>query len=191
MAVPVRRASRRTARSATLGTMQPTSKFGEMFQYSNPLAGAAGFVGGHVAYPDARARRRLRQRDADAGVRPARHEGDHLRLRARARAATTPMPHAPDVDGKPAHAVMEVNYSIIPLRPAGGGVEQRPRHARATSRWSWPRARCRTASATSAQDAAAGAPRAAGADRQGRDLRHGADGRHARTACRSSTTAAT
>ena len=36
---------------ATLGTMQPTSKFGEAFQYSNPLAAAAGFVGGHVAYP--------------------------------------------------------------------------------------------------------------------------------------------
>ena len=29
------------------------------------------------------------------------------------------MPHAPDIDGKPARAVMEVNYSIIPLRPAG------------------------------------------------------------------------
>ena len=37
---------------ATLGTMQPTSKFGEMFQYSNPLAGAAGFVGGHVLFPE-------------------------------------------------------------------------------------------------------------------------------------------
>ena len=36
---------------ATLATMQPTTKFGEMFQYSNPLAGAAGFIGGHVAYP--------------------------------------------------------------------------------------------------------------------------------------------
>jgi len=37
---------------ATLATMQPTSKFGEMFQYSNPLAGAAGLVAGHVAYPE-------------------------------------------------------------------------------------------------------------------------------------------
>ena len=36
---------------ATLGTMQPTSKFGELFQYSNPLAAAAGFIGGHVAFP--------------------------------------------------------------------------------------------------------------------------------------------
>ena len=35
----------------TLATMQPTSAFGEMFQYSNLLAAAAGFVGGHVAYP--------------------------------------------------------------------------------------------------------------------------------------------
>ena len=31
--------------------MQPTSKFGELFQYSNPLAAAAGFIGGHVAFP--------------------------------------------------------------------------------------------------------------------------------------------
>ena len=36
---------------ATLATIQPTSRFGEMFQYSNLLAGAAGFVGGHVSFP--------------------------------------------------------------------------------------------------------------------------------------------
>ena len=37
---------------AVLGTMQPTSKFGEMFQYSNALAAAAGYVAGHVAFPE-------------------------------------------------------------------------------------------------------------------------------------------
>jgi len=36
-----------------LGTMQPTSKFGELYQYSNIMAAAAGFVGGHVASPNA------------------------------------------------------------------------------------------------------------------------------------------
>ncbi|MCW5801801.1 MAG: serine hydrolase [Deltaproteobacteria bacterium] len=36
---------------ASLAMMQPTSKFGELFQYSNPMAAAAGFVGGHVAFP--------------------------------------------------------------------------------------------------------------------------------------------
>ena len=35
----------------TLASMQPTSAFGEMFQYSNLLAAAAGLVGGHVAFP--------------------------------------------------------------------------------------------------------------------------------------------
>ena len=35
-----------------LGTMQPTSKFGELFQYSNLMAAAAGYTGGHVLYPN-------------------------------------------------------------------------------------------------------------------------------------------
>ena len=37
---------------ATLATMQPTSRFGELYQYSNSMAAAAGFMGGHVLYPD-------------------------------------------------------------------------------------------------------------------------------------------
>ena len=102
---------------ALLGTMQPTSKFGELFQYSNLMAGAAGFVGGHVAYPGlelgAAYDEAMRTRvfgplgmaettfDFDRALR-----GDHA------------MPHAPDVDGKPARAVMEVNYAVIPVRPA-------------------------------------------------------------------------
>ena len=36
-----------------LGTMQPTSKFGEVFQYSNLMAAAAGYVGAHLADPKA------------------------------------------------------------------------------------------------------------------------------------------
>ena len=35
-----------------LGTMQPTSKFGELFQYSNLMAAAAGYTAAHVLYPD-------------------------------------------------------------------------------------------------------------------------------------------
>jgi hypothetical protein len=34
-----------------LGTTVPTSKFGELFQYSNLMAAAGGYVGGHAAYP--------------------------------------------------------------------------------------------------------------------------------------------
>jgi CubicO group peptidase (beta-lactamase class C family) len=35
----------------SLGTMVPTSKFGELFQYSNLMAAAGGYTGGHVAFP--------------------------------------------------------------------------------------------------------------------------------------------
>jgi CubicO group peptidase (beta-lactamase class C family) len=103
---------------ATLATMQPTTKFGEMFQYSNPMAAAAGFTGGHVLFPDL---------ELGAAYDKAMQAQvfDPLGMKsttfdyARALAGDHAMPHAPDVDGKTAHAVMELNYSIIPDRPAG------------------------------------------------------------------------
>src|SRR6266487_4128597 len=36
---------------ALLGAMQPTSRFGEVFQYSNLMASAAGYVGAHLYDP--------------------------------------------------------------------------------------------------------------------------------------------
>jgi len=36
---------------ALLGTMRPTSSFGEVFQYSNLMASAAGYVGAHLYDP--------------------------------------------------------------------------------------------------------------------------------------------
>ncbi len=105
---------------ATLATVQPTSKFGEMFQYSNLLAGAAGFTGGHVLYP---------QLEIGAAYDKAMQTQvfDPLGMKsttfdyARALSGNHAGAHAPDVDGKPARAVFDLNYSIIPLRPAGAG----------------------------------------------------------------------
>jgi CubicO group peptidase (beta-lactamase class C family) len=105
---------------ATLATVQPTSKFGEMFQYSNLLAGAAGFAGGHVLYP---------QLEIGAAYDKAMQTEvfDPLGMKSstfdykRAMSGNHSTAHAPDVDGKPALAVPELNYSIIPLRPAGAG----------------------------------------------------------------------
>jgi CubicO group peptidase (beta-lactamase class C family) len=103
---------------ATLGTMQPTSRFGELFQYSNPLAAAAGFIGGHVAFPDlelgAAYDRAMQTRVFDP-LGMASTTFDY----AAAQQGNFAEPHAPDVDGKTAHALMEANYSIIPVRPAG------------------------------------------------------------------------
>jgi CubicO group peptidase (beta-lactamase class C family) len=103
---------------ATLATVQPTSKFGEMFQYSNLLAGAAGFVAGHVLFPTL---------ELGAAYDEAMQTEvfDPLGMNAttfdykRALAGNHASAHAPDIDGNASRAVFEIDYSIIPLRPAG------------------------------------------------------------------------
>jgi CubicO group peptidase (beta-lactamase class C family) len=104
---------------STLGGMQPTSKFGELFQYSNPLAAAGGFVGGHAAYPNLK-------------LGPAYDEAMRTRVfQPLGMTATTfdfkkalgpnyAKAHSPDIDGKAAYAAFDIDYSIIPVRPAGG-----------------------------------------------------------------------
>jgi CubicO group peptidase (beta-lactamase class C family) len=102
----------------TLATMQPTSKFGELFQYSNPMAAAAGFAGGHVLYPD---------KELGAAYDAAMQAlvFDPLGMAsttfdyAKAQRGDHAAPHGTDVDGKTVPASMDLNYTIIPARPAG------------------------------------------------------------------------
>lgn len=102
----------------TLGGMQPTTKFGELFQYSNLMAAAAGYVGGNALYPDkelgAAYDEAMRTRIFEPlGMKSATFDiarverGNHAR------------PHGFDVDGKVAVASMDLNHSIAPARPAG------------------------------------------------------------------------
>ncbi len=104
----------------TLGTMQPTTKFGELFQYSNPLAGAAGFVGGHIVSPSLPLGAAYDRAMSDLVFTPLGMTSTTFDY-AKALAGNHATSHSQTVDGKPALAVMELNYSIIPLRPAGGG----------------------------------------------------------------------
>ena len=103
----------------TLGTMQPTSKFGELFQYSNPLAAAAGFIGGHVAYPKLELGAAYDKAMQTMVFDPLGMSSTTLDF-AKAQRGNAAVPHAPDIDGKPALAVGTVNRSVIALRPAGG-----------------------------------------------------------------------
>ena len=103
---------------ALLGTMHPTSKFGEVFQYSNLMAAAAGYIGGHIVYPD---------RPLGAAYDAAMQQMifDPLGMKsttfdyAKALAGNHATPHGDDIDGKPSVASMDINYSILPARPAG------------------------------------------------------------------------
>jgi CubicO group peptidase (beta-lactamase class C family) len=103
---------------ALLGTMQPTSKFGEVFQYSNLMAAAAGYIGAHLVYPNkplGAAYDEAMQKKIFDPLGMTSTTFDY----ARALAGNHASPHGDDVDGKPTVASMAINYSIYPARPAG------------------------------------------------------------------------
>jgi len=102
----------------TLGTMQPTSGFGELFQYSNPMAAAAGYIGGQVAYPGS---------ELGAGYDKAMQAlvFDPLGMRnttfdyAKAQTGNYAAPHGYDIDHKVEVMGMGLNDTIVASRPAG------------------------------------------------------------------------
>jgi len=103
---------------ALLGTMEPTSKFGEVFQYSNLMAAAAGYIGAHLVYPNlelgAAYDKAMQKKIFDPlGMKSTTFDY------ARALAGNHASPHGDDIDGKPHAASMAINYSIVPARPAG------------------------------------------------------------------------
>ena len=107
------------SRMALLGTMKPTSKSGEVFQYSNIMASAAGYVGGHLFDPKAKlgpayVRAMQEQVFTPLGMRSTTFDlkrvlkGNHA------------SPHGEDADGKTRLASMDFNKCIAPDEPAGG-----------------------------------------------------------------------
>ena len=103
---------------ANLATMQPTSGFGELFQYSNPMAAAAGYAGGHVAYPDLELGAAYDEAMRTLVFDPLGMTSTTFDY-GTALSGNHASPHAPDIDGAPAVAGMDLNYSVIHVRPAG------------------------------------------------------------------------
>lgn len=102
-----------------LGTMQPTSKFGDLFQYSNLMAAAAGYAGGALVAP------KLALGPAyDLAMK--QEVFDPLGMKdttfdfQRATRGNYALPHSKDVDDKLHVIRMDMNYSMVPVRPAGG-----------------------------------------------------------------------
>jgi hypothetical protein len=102
-----------------LGTMQPTSRFGEVFQYSNLMAGAASYVAASLVNP---------KQELGAAYDAAMQSKVFAPLGmmhttfdfAAVLNGNFASPHDEDVDGKTVPAGMDINYSVVPLRPAGG-----------------------------------------------------------------------
>ncbi len=102
-----------------LGTMKPTSGFGEVFQYSNLMVAAAGYLGASIDNPKAELGAGYDQAMQRRVFGPLGMRNTTFDFR-RAQRGNFASPHADDIDGKPAVAAMDLNYSIVPARPAGG-----------------------------------------------------------------------
>lgn len=103
----------------TLATMQPTSDFGALYQYSNPLASAGGYVGAHVLYPKLELGAAYDRAMQELVFDPLKMTHTTFDFR-RAFAGNYATPYGADPDGKVAPANLVSNFAIYPLRPAGG-----------------------------------------------------------------------
>ena len=102
-----------------LAATQPTSKFGEIFQYNNLMASAAGYLGGHLAYPGmelgAAYDRAMQERVfAPLGMRDTGFDY------AEAMRGDWARPYGRDVDGRVVELSNDFNTTVRPYRPAGG-----------------------------------------------------------------------
>jgi CubicO group peptidase (beta-lactamase class C family) len=104
---------------ALLGTMQPTSKFGELFQYSNLMAAAAGYTGAHVIHSDMELGAAYDNAMQSYVFDPLGMKETTFNMK-RALSSNHAGSHSPDADGKPAKAMTAINDAVIPARPAGG-----------------------------------------------------------------------
>jgi CubicO group peptidase (beta-lactamase class C family) len=104
---------------ASLAHIQPTTKFGETFQYSNSLAAAAGFVAAHVALPGQELGKAY---DAAMQARIFGPLGMHTTTFdfTRALHGNHASPHGWNIDARTESTAMGINYAVFPLRPAGG-----------------------------------------------------------------------
>ena len=101
-----------------LGTMQPTSKFGELFQYSNNMASAAGYIGGHVAFPKLELGKAYDEAMRTRVFAPLGMTSTTFDFK-KAQVGNVARPHSSDIEGKTTNALHALNYMVVADRPAG------------------------------------------------------------------------
>lgn len=102
-----------------LATMKPTSKFGEVFQYSNIMVSAGGYVAAGKLMPGKELGAAYDQAMAERIFKPLGMTDTTFDFK-RAQAGNHARPHGDDVDGKTRVSSMDLNYAIVAARPAGG-----------------------------------------------------------------------
>lgn len=101
-----------------LATMKPTSKFGEVFQYSNLMVGAGGYIAAAALKPGVEVGAAYDQSMQALLFGPLGMKNTTFDY-GKALRGNRAWPHGDAFDGSTLRAGMEVNRTIIPARPAG------------------------------------------------------------------------
>lgn len=101
-----------------LAATMPTSKFGDLFQYNNQLASAAGYVGGHILYPTMEFGAAYDRAMEEKVFGPLGMKDSTFDY-AEGMAGNWAAPHGLDINGKVTLMSNDFNWSPYPYRPAG------------------------------------------------------------------------
>ena len=104
---------------ARLATMVPTTDFGALFQYSNPLASAAGYVAAYSLYPNMELGSAYDKAMQEYVFNPLGMKETTFSFED-ALAGNIAWPHSENARAVNVPAKMDLNYSVVPVRPAGG-----------------------------------------------------------------------
>lgn len=107
---------------AQLAATEPTSGFGEVFQYNNLMASAAGYVGGYIVHPELELGAAYDRAMDEKVFKPLGMTATTFDF-ARAEDGDWARPHGDGLDGAPVPmgaAAEPFNRAVGPYRPAGG-----------------------------------------------------------------------
>ncbi|WP_265570241.1 serine hydrolase domain-containing protein [Sphingomicrobium nitratireducens] len=102
-----------------LAGTEPTSGFGEVFQYNNVIAAAAGYVAGHVLYPDLDRGAAYDKAMDERVFGPLGMDSVTFKVDEAIASGNAALFHGLDGDGKAVTIEAGPNRSIYPVRPAG------------------------------------------------------------------------
>lgn len=101
-----------------LAATMPTSEFGDLFQYNNQMASAAGYVAGHILYPNMELGAAFDRAMEEKVFKPLGMKDSTFDY-AKGMAGNWAAPHGLDIDGRVTRMSNDFNFSPYPYRPAG------------------------------------------------------------------------
>ena len=102
-----------------LAETQPTSKFGELFQYNNLMASASGYLAGSLSYPGMEIGAAY-DRAMQVKIFDPLHMNDTTFDYHKGESGNWARPHGYNITGRMTVMSNFFNYTVYPYRPAGG-----------------------------------------------------------------------